>query len=102
MCRCKAQQSGDLLSIGEIFADALLQHAAELAPELRVLVLFVRREVFEQRVSPRQWIVKIVADVLVEFSVLLVADFVLRPRPQGRSLVDRFLLGELLILALLP
>ncbi len=52
--------------------------------------------------APRQRVVEIVADVLVELLVLLVADLAPRPRPERGSLVDGLLVGELFLLAVLP
>ena len=45
--RCEAQQAGDLLLVGEVLPDALLHDAAELAPELRILLLIVLSEIGE-------------------------------------------------------
>ena len=56
----------------------------------------------DARVRPRQRIVEVVADVLVELLVLLVGDLALRPRPQRGRLVDRLVFVGLLLLAVLP
>src|SRR5690606_40247831 len=44
LCGSKAQQFGDLLLVGEILADAFLQHATELGPEGGVLLRLVLGE----------------------------------------------------------
>ena len=56
----------------------------------------------DARVSPRERIVEIVADVLVELLVLVVGDLALRPCPQRGRLVDRLVLVSLLRLAVRP
>ena len=194
MSRGEAQQSGDLVAIGEILAYTLFQDATELFPKLHELVVFVRRERLEQAqhflgaacanrldvlrllqdlardiqrqvvriddtthepqiswqqllriihdedaadikldavagvaipqierrarreveqfrvllatldagVGPRERIVEIVPDVLVEFLVLLVADLALGACPQSRRLIHRLVFGEFFRLAVFP
>ena len=43
---------------------------------------------------PVQRILEVVRDVLVEFAILVFGDFVARPDPQGRGLVDGFFLDR--------
>ena len=43
----ETQQSGDLVLVGEVFADAFLQHLAELAPELGVFFLVILGQIFQ-------------------------------------------------------
>ena len=73
------------------------RRAARDVQQLRVFLL-----AFDARVRPRQRVVEIVADVLVEFLVLLFGDLVLGARPQRGSLVDGLVFVQGFVLAVLP
>ena len=79
----------ELDAVARVAVPQVERRAAGDVQQLRVFLL-----AFDARMRPGQRVVEIVADVLVEFLVLLFGDLVLAARPQGGSLVDGLVLVQ--------